>query len=273
MPELPEAETIARQLHARLCGQTLDRVVHVMSGMLSGSPHSLRKLVEGARISRVSRRAKRVVVSLEDRGGLVFSLGMTGHIGVAHAGDPLAKHTHLRVSLVGGREELRFRDPRRFGRIDFFDSAEGGEPEVLSGLGVEPLDMTLKEFRAIMARHRQVKALLLDQAVIAGIGNIYADEGLHRAGIHPLEIASEVDPDRVSRLCRGLKSVLRSAIKAGGSTISDYRTAEGEPGLFALQHRVYGRDDEPCRTCGAVIEKIHAAGRSSHLCPKCQPLG
>jgi formamidopyrimidine-DNA glycosylase len=195
---------------------------------------------------------------------------MSGHLCVAAASQPLAKHTHWRVSLCHTDLELRFRDVRRFGWIEWHGVAADRNGSSLQSLGVEALSLTAAELRRITARRRQIKALLMDQSAVAGLGNIYCDEALHRAGIHPLEIAADIDRERMARLCRAIKSVLREAIKANGSTITTYVGPTGEPGGYQNSHRVYGRDGEPCRKCHAIIVRIQAAGRSTHFCPVCQ---
>jgi formamidopyrimidine-DNA glycosylase len=271
MPELPEAETIARQLHERLVGRQFDRVTHLLPSVVAGSARTLRQRLRNARIDQVTRRGKRIVIHLPDHRGLVFSLGMTGHLSVQPPTSPLAKHTHLRASLRGVRLELRFRDTRRFGRIACVVMPQGEPPEALAQLGLEPLAMTLQQFRERLRRHRQVKALLLDQSVIAGIGNIYADESLYRSKVHPLEIAADIEAERLGRLFRAIRSILRAAIRAQGSSISDYRTPGGELGAYHRHHRVYQRTGRPCPLCRTPIQRITAAGRSTHICPICQP--
>ena len=270
MPELPEAETIARQLQECLAGARLDRVVHLRRDVVKNRGRRMPSWLEGAKVQRVARRGKRVVVHLAGDRGIIFFLGMTGRLEVCPPSAPLAPHTHLRIAVRGGKRELRFNDYRRFGGLRFFDMSNGRPPQGLAELGVEPLEMSAKQFRQILSRRRQIKALLLDQRVIAGLGNIYCDEALYRAGIHPVEIAADLDARRVGRLCRAVKNVLRASIQAKGTTVISYRSAEG-PGAFQKRLRVYGREGEPCHTCQTPILRLTAAGRSSHICPHCQP--
>ncbi len=318
MPELPEAETIARQLHAVLADRYLGRVVHVRSDMVYGDMRPIQKTLPGLRVKLAYRRAKRVILELSNgrTGGpmaeLVFALGMTGRLTVCDTAEPIEKHTHLRVAVAGEKRELRFRDPRRFGGIWINQATEprsveaakkvrtatarerrmsgtkherqmreprsgeaaGGKQlpdRILSPLGPEPLELTAGGFRRVIRRKRQIKALLLDQTAIAGLGNIYCDEALHAAGVHPLTKADVLSQEQAGRLLRVIKTTLRRAIRFNGSTLMDYRSADGEPGSFQNQHRVYNREGQPCRTCRRPIERIQAAGRSTWLCPTCQP--
>ncbi|MFQ5489750.1 MAG: bifunctional DNA-formamidopyrimidine glycosylase/DNA-(apurinic or apyrimidinic site) lyase [Phycisphaerae bacterium] len=268
MPELPEAETIATQLDRCLAGARFGRVLVRRRDVIESNGLSLSAVLPGRRVLKVTRRGKRVVVRLEPAGCLVFRLGMTGQILVADSDERRDRHVHLRIGLDGTRE-LRFRDVRRFGGVWF---SEGDGAAGATGLGPEPLEITAKAFDRLMSRRRQIKALLLDQSAIAGLGNIYCDEALYAAGVHPLTRASDMGPQRRKALFSAIRRILRQAIRAGGSTLNDYRTASGEEGSFQTHHRVYGRSGEACRACGAVIQRIQAAGRSTHLCPVCQPL-
>ncbi len=292
MPELPEAETIARQLHARLAGRRLGEVTVCRAEIVHGDRRPLGEVLTGRTVQRVWRRAKRVVVDLDGDLRLVFRLGMTGSIVVCPIAAPVEKHTHLRIGIEcsleplspAGEEgrvrgfhdarigetssELRFRDPRRFGGVwcDGRDADEG-----LGDIGLEPLEATARQFRVVLSRRRQIKALLMDQSAIAGLGNIYCDESLHAAGIHPLHRADRLDHEAALRLLRAIRRILRRAIRMNGSTLMDYRDAAGREGSFQKLHRVYQRHGQPCRTCGTPIRRILAAGRSTFLCPKCQP--
>ena len=268
MPELPEAETIVRQIRPLLRGVVLGVVRHLRPDMVRAATHSLKRHIRGRAVRDVRRRAKRVVLQLDDDSRLVFGLGMTGHVAVLSAGETVAKHTHLRIALDGGGQELRFRDSRRFGGIWLL--APGDDSAGFDRLGVEPLDVDLRIFRVIMDRPRRIKALLLDQATIAGMGNIYCDEALFRAGIHPLARAADVDPDRVRRLHRAIRRVLTEAIAAEGTTIASYLTAKGKTGSFQHRLRIYGRAGEPCHKCDTPIESATIAGRTTHICPVCQ---
>jgi len=270
MPELPEAETIARQLHAGLAGRVFGRVRLKRKDIVFGDPRPLGRLLTGRRVDRVHRRAKRVVVDLTPSAQLVFCLGMTGRLTLCDAEVPVERHTHLRIAIDGSARELRFRDPRRFGGIWCETDSGGSRGRKLSPLGPEPLQLTAAQFRRMLARPRQIKAALMDQGFIAGLGNIYCDEALHAARIHPLTRADSLDVRTADGLLRAIKGVLRRAIRHGGSTLMDYRTAEGAPGYFQIHHRVYQRAGEPCRSCRTPIERIQAAGRSTFICSSCQ---
>jgi|CXWL01.1.fsa_nt_gi formamidopyrimidine-DNA glycosylase len=296
MPELPEAETIARQLQRQLAGYSLGDVYLARADIVKTPTPGLPQLFSNRRVVRVYRRAKRVVIELESHqspgihagttiphecGGsrrlsLVFGLGMTGRLVVVPACAEVEKHTHLRIAIPHIEAELRFRDPRRFGGVWIHE--RGGlsadceqESELFKAFGVEPLTCTAKRFREVVARKRQIKALLMDQSAIAGLGNIYCDESLHAAGIHPLTRADRLNADEVARLLKAIKSVLRRAIRSKGSTLMDYRDADGAEGNFQRLHRVYAREGQPCKSCGTTIKRILAAGRSTHFCPQCQP--
>jgi formamidopyrimidine-DNA glycosylase len=203
-------------------------------------------------------------VSEERKAQWIVHLGMTGRMLVCPPDAELEKHTHAVVKLVSGRE-VRFVDPRRFGRLSV---ASNGDFE--AG-GIEPLEIPLEPFIALFrGRRTPIKSALLNQKLLRGVGNIYADESLYRAGIRPRRRASSLTRDEMKRLHASIRQVLREAIRAGGSSVSNYVDADGEEGFFQLRHRVYGREGAPCRECRSPIKRIVIAGRSSHYCPKCQ---
>jgi formamidopyrimidine-DNA glycosylase len=270
MPELPEAETIARRLHALLHGKRLGPVEYIRPDIIMHGPPEIPAWLENARVQRVDRRGKRPIVHLPEGRGIIFFLGMTGKVTVQSPGREPAPHTHMRIGLADSDRELRFTDPRRFGGVSFFETANGETPAGLADLGVEPLDMTVAEFREIASRGRQIKALLMDQSAVAGLGNIYCDEALHRAGIHPLTIAARIDVKKVDRLRLAIRRVLKESIEFKGTTVSDYAHPDG-PGAFQRRLRVYQHPGRPCRKCKTPIIAIAAAGRTTHLCPTCQP--
>ena len=276
MPELPEAETIARRLHEELAGETLGRATVKRRDILYGDPRPLGRVVSNRRVRRVYRRAKRVIIELASGGSdaehvdLVFHLGMSGQLLLCDQDAPREAHTHLRIAIMRTTRELRFRDPRRFGGVWILAGGKKHVGRRLGELGPEPLELSAKEFRSVLSRRRQIKALLLDQRCIAGLGNIYCDEALHAAGVHPLTRADDLGVDRSARLLRSIKTTLRSAIRFNGSTLMDYRTADGEAGEFQKHHRVYQRTGQPCKNCRTPIERIIAAGRSTFFCPRCQ---
>jgi formamidopyrimidine-DNA glycosylase len=214
-----------------------------------------------------------LLIECEGARTLVFHLKMTGQFLFAGEGAPRDKHVRLVIRFEDGRDEVRFRDVRKFGFLLCLE----GEPEracaELAGLGPEPFDVGLAEFRAILAvRKGRIKSLLLDQARIAGVGNIYADETLFEARIHPETPASSLKPGEVERLYLSMRKILAAAVEAGGSTLTDagYHDADGNAGDFQFSHKVYGRTGEPCLACGAPIAMKRVGGRSSHFCPSCQ---
>ena len=273
MPELPEVETIVRDLRPLLVGRSFGPVLHVRPDIVHGDPRPLTSLLPRRRVVDVSRRAKRIILSLKPTAELIFHLGMSGRLTVVDRDVLPESHTHLRVAIRGTRCELRFRDPRRFGGVWCLAGHKTHVGRRLGPLGVEPLETTPAVFRQLLGRRRQIKALLLDQRIIAGIGNIYCDEALHAAGIHPQTRADELERGVADRLLRKIKSVLNKAIRFNGSTLVDYRRADGSEGSFRQHHRVYARTGDPCRTCGSPIECFVAAGRSTFICPRCQPGG
>ena len=306
MPELPEVETISRGVDARVRG---DRIVEAWFSThrepfktpAARQADALRERL----IVAVHRTGKHIVVELGGNSGghsrkkpatgrdsaiqdsagpdsasrdstirdsairaqWIVHLGMTGRLLVTTPDAPLAKHTHARLRLASGRE-LRFVDPRRFGRLEFRDLSKG---QGFSGPGAEPLAIEKAEFAELFrGRKPAIKAALLNQSLLAGVGNIYADEGLFRAGIRPRRRAGQLTRVELEKLRRALREVLEHAIRLGGSSVSDYVDAEGVRGFFQLEHCVYQRTGEPCRKCGREIKRIVVAGRSTHYCAHCQ---
>lgn len=265
MPELPEVETVVTTLRPKVVGRSIVAVVSVRQDILSPADTDLSRCLCGRTIRSVERRGKRIVCTLDDGNRFYIHLGMTGQVSVVAPDAPLPPHTHLELDLGGTR--LRFRDPRRFGGVwwlgrDAADGEMGPEP-----LGLRPVEL----LRRLSRTTRAVKNALLDQRVVAGLGNIYADEALHAAGIHPLTPANRLSRGQVGRLSRSIKSTLRRAIRHRGSTLRDYLDADGAAGRFQRLHRVYQREGEPCERCRAAIERIVLGGRSTHFCPRCQP--
>ena len=265
MPELPEVQTVVNSLMPHLVGRTIGRVLHLRRDIVTPVGFDLPAHLAGRTVESIHRRAKRIVLTLDDANQLYIHLGMTGRLTMdsPHVERPL--HTHM-VLEVDGRE-LRFRDPRRFGGIFWLGQEQSDEK-----LGPEPLALRADQLARRLARtKRAIKNALLDQRVIAGLGNIYIDESLFAAGIHPLTPANRLRPDQISRLNRSIKTVLRRALKHRGSTLRDYVDAEGGKGAFQKLHKVYDRAEEPCRTCKTPITRIVLGGRSTCFCAKCQP--
>jgi formamidopyrimidine-DNA glycosylase len=273
MPELPEVETVARGLQAPLLGR---RIVGTRFGKTDfiEEPAALGERLPGSRIAEVRRHGKFLVLRLENGGGsgagfsLLVHLGMTGQLTARRPEEPVPAHTHAIFELDDGNE-LRYTDIRRFGRILL--APEGRVAELLGRLGLDPLEITEADLgRRLAGRRARIKALLLDQRVLRGMGNIYTDESLWRARIHPARHAANLKPREVARLRRALRAVLGEAIRLRGSSISDYVDARGLPGEFQRRHRVYQREGKRCTRCGARIRRMIVAGRSSYFCPSCQ---
>jgi formamidopyrimidine-DNA glycosylase len=268
MPELPEVETIARGLAKRVTGDAIESVwLGQKRDLLKSTPAEIAATLEGARIVTVHRMGKHIVFDLNREktpAQWIVHLGMTGRLQVCDPEAEIAKHTHAILKLQSGRE-LRFVDPRRFGRLSV--SSDGS----FDAGGVEPLEVDINSFAALFrGRKTPIKSALLNQKLLRGVGNIYADESLFRAGIRPRRSAASITRDELAKLHVAVQKVLKEAIKLGGSSISDYVNHDGEEGFFQLRHRVYGRESEPCLVCKTPIKRIVIAGRSSHYCKKCQ---
>jgi formamidopyrimidine-DNA glycosylase len=310
MPELPEVETIARGLAKRVTGDVIESVWLGQKGEPLKSPaQEIAATLERSRITAVRRMGKHIVFDLEkdsvartllsargrnrrgadksdfsqkrgevghptggvdrtattaSRAQWIVHLGMTGRLQVCGSEDAIEKHTHAILRLASGRE-LRFVDPRRFGRLSVATAAD------FETVGIEPLEIDVDRFVELFrGRKTPIKSALLNQKLLRGVGNIYGDESLFRAGIRPRRRAATITREQFVKLHRAVKEVLREAIALGGSSISDYVDADGEEGFFQLQHRVYGREGEPCLVCRTPIKRVVIAGRSSHYCPTCQ---
>lgn len=280
MPELPEVETVVRGLRALLPGRTITAVRLGKTDFID-NPADLEEILPQSRILGVRRHGKFIVLQLEKpalgravsspdvaRFHFIIHLGMTGQLIVLTPAAPSALHTHVWISLDDERE-LRFIDPRRFGRMLILPEEQSNS--FLGPLGVDPLEIAFPDFQARLRNKRaRIKAVLLDQRVFRGMGNIYTDESLWRARIHPARLASSVKPRGTLLLHRAMQRILREAIRLGGSSISDYVNAEGQPGEFQIRHRVYQREGKKCSRCSATIRRIMVAGRSSYFCPRCQ---
>jgi formamidopyrimidine-DNA glycosylase len=282
MPELPEVETIARGLAKRVTGDAIESVwLGQKKEPLKSPAAAIASTLEHSRIASIRRMGKHIVFDLESNGAArtqrakkpkaskataaqwIVHLGMTGRLQVCEPKTEVEKHTHAILRLASGRE-LRFVDPRRFGRLSVANADfEAG--------GIEPLEIDLERFIGLFrGRKTPIKSALLNQKLLRGVGNIYADESLFRTGIRPRRRASTVTHEGLNKLHTAVKEVLREAIALGGSSVSDYVDADGKEGFFQLQHRVYGREGEPCLVCKTPIKRVVIAGRSSHYCSKCQ---
>jgi formamidopyrimidine-DNA glycosylase len=286
MPELPEVETIARGVNERLHG---DRIVEAWFSSypepFKTPPARQAADLEGRVLLAVHRTGKHIVCELgpgigspaqaarfsgensKPEAQWIVHLGMTGRLLVTTPDGPVAAHTHVRLSLASGRE-LRFVDPRRFGRLEFRDLRRSA---AFTAPGAEPLTIEPEEFAALFhGRQLAIKAALLNQSLLAGVGNIYADESLFRAGIRPRKRSGQLTKAELERLRLALREVLEDAIRLGGSSVSDYVDADGVRGFFQLEHCVYLRTGQPCRRCQTPIKRILLAGRGTHYCPQCQ---
>ncbi len=271
MPELPEVEYVARQLRRELIGRTIVAADVSWPGAISGPcPQDFRTRVSGQQVTDVCRRAKLLLIALAAGEVLVIHRRMTGNlIFVPGGGEP--PYARVRFTLDDGRV-LAFTDPRKFGRLMLVAVAD--LPQALGGLGPEPLDdaFTAPVLAARLAsRKRILKAALLDQAVIAGVGNIYADEALFRAGIHPLRTAASLTPQEVAALREGIRGALLTGIEHGGTTFGRHRDVFDTAGTNLDHLKVYRRTGQPCVRCGSAIARIVVAQRGTHYCPRCQP--
>ena len=282
MPELPEVETVARDLRPRIVGATIVGARSTWARTLrTHAPEAFAEAVAGRRVEAVGRRAKLVVVDLSDGAALTIHLKMTGQLFVVPADAPVDPYVRLVLELADGRE-IRFRDIRKFGRIGLYgrDPATGelttevGGSAVFAAFGPEPLDPAfgLREFRRRLRRRKgRLKPLLLDQAFLAGVGNIYADEALWTARLHPLRTAGTLRPPDERRLFEAVRAILSEAIERRGSSIDDYTAPDGD-GSMQERLQVYQRTGEPCPRCGRSVKRIVIGARSTHLCTWCQRL-
>jgi formamidopyrimidine-DNA glycosylase len=271
MPELPEVETVAADLRPQLIGSRF-AAAHIFwpRTLAAPDPELLGARIIGQQVIAIGRRGKYLLVHLDSEQTLIIHLRMTGQLAVVADDSPVLSGLHLRAvfDLADGRH-LTFTDARKFGRIWLVDAIE----QVVGKLGPEPLDWTFTpEVLAERLRKRRVaiKALLLDQTVVAGVGNIYADEALFMAGIHPLRPASSLTGDEIARLCDAIRAVLQESIDERGTLLRDYRTPYGQDGAYQNRLRVYQQTGQPCPRCGALIERIRVTQRGTHFCPRCQ---
>ncbi|UJF31701.1 DNA-formamidopyrimidine glycosylase [Paenibacillus hexagrammi] len=275
MPELPEVETVKRTLNMLVTGKTIEHV-QVRLPRIIQKPQDIQMfevLLQGQTIERIERRGKFLRFILDDY-VLVSHLRMEGRYGLYAGDDPLELHTHVLFRFTDG-SELRYKDVRQFGTMHLFPKGEDLTQPPLHKLGLEPLDesFTLKAFtERIAKRSTKIKPLLLNQEYIVGIGNIYVDESLFLAGIHPEREASSLTRKELEKLHKAVVETLQSSVDVGGSSIKSYVNGQGEIGMFQHQLNIYGRESEPCKVCGSEIYKTVVGGRGTHICPKCQPL-
>lgn len=270
MPELPEVETVRSGLAPLISGHRIEQVTVRHRGLRWPVGRRLERQLEGRGIQGVGRRGKYLLICC-DRGTLIVHLGMSGSLCVVSASIPAGKHDHLDVTLDDGRI-LRFNDPRRFGSVHWIEGDPLAHP-LLAPLGPEPLAPDFDGdwlYRATRNRKAAIKHILMDSHLLAGIGNIYANEALFRAGIHPARSAQRVSLARYRRLAAAVRDTLEKALAAGGSTLRDFVDATGKPGYFQQYYEVYGRAGAPCRVCGAAVRAMRQGQRSTFYCPHCQ---
>ncbi len=273
MPELPEVETIRRGLQAALINKRITAVkVRETRLRVPVSPRQLRRWIAGQRVMEVTRRAKYLLCRMQNDAHLIIHLGMSGRLLWCAADRELDKHDHVRFLLNGG-EELRFRDPRRFGLVAAVAPGKLAGCVHLQHLGLEPFSPQFQPellHQQTRGLSRPIKNYLMDANKIAGVGNIYANEALFRAGIRPQRPVGTLQPADWHRLVQAVRDTLALAIANGGTTLNDFYNSNGEMGYFQQHLKVYGRAGEPCLTCGATIKRLVQLGRSSFFCPRCQ---
>jgi len=270
MPELPEVETTRRGLAPHIVGRRIERVLVREPRLRWPIAPELASDLAGRRIERLRRRAKYLILDL-DRGAVILHLGMSGALGLVASGTPAAKHDHVDLVIEGGRA-LRLTDPRRFGSLHFV-VGDPAEHPLLRPLGPEPLSEEFSAERlhaATRGRRASIKETLMNARVVAGVGNIYANEALYRAGIHPRTAAGRIGIHRYASLVQAVRETLADAIRAGGSSLRDWRHADGSLGYFQQQYFVYGRAGEACRRCRGTIRELRQGQRATYFCARCQ---
>lgn len=265
MPELPEVETVVRTLRPKLLGRKINGVDLRRPDILRPAGFDLPGELSGRVIRSIDRRGKRIIFGLDNANRFYVHLGMSGQLMVERPEVAVRNHTHLIIRTDAG--ELRFRDPRRFGGVWWIGKSASHDDDI----GPEPLTITPKQFAARLAKTtRAIKVALLDQKLVAGLGNIYVDESLFTAGIHPVTPSHKLTKEQIGRLNRAIKATLRRAIRLRGSTLRDYRDANGSIGDYQHRHQVYDRAGQPCHKCKKPISRIVLGGRSTHFCARCQ---
>lgn len=283
MPELPEVETIVQGLRKSVIGKKIKAVR--CDGCRVFNQRNFSKDLAGKKIRSVSRRGKFIILELSSNYHLLIHLGMTGGLFHRRAGEPSDKHNHLVINFTDNKTQLCYNDQRKFGRIRKRKTVNRKQTtdnrklltvncelfSELARLGCEPLEISVDDFVELVSNRKgRIKPLLLNQTIIAGIGNIYSDEALFEARIHPLTPANRISKPKLKKLHKAIQKILKKAIRAGGSSVDNYTNLQGERGFFQLEHKVYGREGEKCKRCGTKIRRIRITQRSTHFCPKCQ---
>jgi formamidopyrimidine-DNA glycosylase len=274
MPELPEVETVRRGLALKMTGRKIVEAELRRQDLRRPFPPMLARTLTGSKIGKLSRRGKYILIELDDNGTLLLHLGMSGRITAGPAGVPHATHDHVILTLDDGTV-VRFNDARRFGLLDYMRRGEESAHPLLADMGPEPLEPAFDGrylAEKLAGKMTPIKAALLDQKTVAGLGNIYVCEALYRAGLSPRRLAATVTGARAGRLAKAIKATLNDAIEAGGSSLRDYVQADGELGYFQHRWAVYGREGEPCPgcTCKEGVQRIVQSGRSTFFCAKKQ---
>ena len=274
MPELPEVETVRRGLARKMSGRRILQAELRRPDLRRPFPPALASRLDGAQIGALRRRGKYILIELDTDGVLLLHLGMSGRVTAGSAALADAPHDHVVLRLDDGIV-IRFNDPRRFGLLDYFKRGEEAQHPLLAGLGPEPLEPEFDAAylsAALTGKMTPIKSALLDQHIVAGLGNIYACEALYRSGISPRRLAASIGRGRADRLVAGIRAVLTEAIEAGGSSLRDYVQADGELGYFQHRWAVYGHEGDPCPgcDCGGTVRRILQSGRSTFFCPKRQ---
>lgn len=270
MPELPEVECVRRTLEPAVLGRRVAQVRTTLPKLARPNPRALARGMGHRVIQALGRHGKLLIMHLDDGSFWTIHLGMTGQVILASQ-RPQAKHIHITVSFDDGGPRLYFRDPRQFGAMTHCPDQAALQAGPLANMGPDALGLGQEEFIERLAkRGGRLKSVLLDQRVLAGVGNIYADESLHMAGLHPLSRPSQLSAEDLGRLHQALQEVLRLSLKRGGSSVSNFVDARGRPGTFQHAHRVYRRTGQPCPVCAGIIQRTVVAGRSTHYCTQCQ---
>lgn len=271
MPELPEVEVIVRGLRENVEGLTIARIGINFPEIINGGNQREMHRLKGKRVNHISRKGKYILTEFSEGERMLTHLGMTGKLLVVSSGSELPKHSHVIIEFKENGRYLVFNDIRRFGRMVIDD--DGGKIEsIIDSLGADPLKISAEEFVDILFSHKKmIKSLLLDQSIIAGLGNIYVDESLYDAGIHPRTISCDIKREYAEKLHASIQKILKSAIKAGGSSIRDFVSENGDAGYFQIEHKIYGKAGQECLRCGSIIEKIKVGSRTSSICVNCQP--
>ncbi|MFH1701241.1 MAG: bifunctional DNA-formamidopyrimidine glycosylase/DNA-(apurinic or apyrimidinic site) lyase [Candidatus Zixiibacteriota bacterium] len=271
MPELPEVETVVRGLTKTIVGQRISKITIKNTAKIYPENRKFKLILSGSKIISINRRAKNILINLSNDYTLWVHLKMTGHFYYLPVSNPIGKHDHVVFDFTNNNYNLKFNDYRRFGYLKLFPTDEIFNQPGMANLGPEPLDLSGDDFILMCeSRSRMIKPALLDQTFIAGIGNIYADESLYLARIHPQRLTNSLSKKKLIELHGHIQSVLKRAIKLMGTSVDTFTGVNGQPGRYQKYLRAYGREDKSCFKCGRKIRREKIGGRSAHFCPSCQ---